>query len=145
MRWIPSTSPPSCLQQRPSERVCVAASDAQSNSALAPPILLLVEISWWQCHLVSLFMTINLYVGAHESGSWGQHRGTQGFLDRIKTPRHVCLWFMICPCSSWSYPSFYIQGGRATRKVWVGYYNDPNQDSISTCLIYNIYTPIDLR
>jgi hypothetical protein len=41
-------------------------------------------------------------------------------------------------------PSFYIQGGRVTRKVLISYYNDPDLNSISTCLIYNICTLRDL-
>jgi hypothetical protein len=49
------------------------------------------------------------------------------------------LAYYICCSSMPSYPAFYVQGGRVTRKVRVGYRNDPELDSISICLIYNIY------
>jgi hypothetical protein len=32
------------------ETECAVARDGQSDSAIPPPILLLVEMSWWRCH-----------------------------------------------------------------------------------------------
>jgi hypothetical protein len=36
-------------------------------------------------------------------------------------------------------PYLLYSGGRVIRKIRVSYLNDPNLDSISTYLIYNIY------
>jgi hypothetical protein len=35
--------------------------------------------------------------------------------------------------------------GRVEKKIRVGYFNDPDLDSISTCLIYNIYLLLLLK
>jgi hypothetical protein len=41
-------------------------------------------------------------------------------------------------------PPFIFKGGRVTMKVRVGYLNEPDLDSISICLIYNVYLLLHL-
>jgi hypothetical protein len=92
---------------------------------------------------LSGFMTMNLYGGAHESGNQWKHKEAQGFRHiwasrRITTLRPMFWCILICLLLVSSFPTFYIHGGRVTRKVRVCYPNDYDLDSISTCLIYNI-------
>jgi hypothetical protein len=71
-------------------------------------------------------------------------RGCQGF-RQVRTSRRIitirlvfwCIMiysFSVClPCL------LYPNGGSVTREIRVSYGKDPDLDSISTCLIYNIY------